>query len=354
MATVTFERRSAFQTGISKKLQILTVLVASVPGCYAAGKTTNNDAPASATAETTGTAMLWRQPTDIASRDLLNGAGGRAHAPKSTTFTFIKEDLDGTAPKFVVKDDDGVKWKVKLGAEAKPETAATRFLWAAGYFADEDYFLPTLRITELPTRLHRGQKLVGPEGTIHNARLKRELPDGAKGGAWPWKHAPFAGTREYNGLRVLMAVINNWDLKDVNNGIYQNADKEQVYAVHDVGASFGTTGVVRNLNNARGNLKAYDHSRFITKTTSKKVNFATPGRPTFWLVFNPPRYFMRLSLRSIGHNVPRADAKWMGDLLGGLSPQQIRDAFRGAGYSPEEVEGFARTVEGRIAALRAL
>jgi len=44
----------------------------------------------------------------------------------------------------------------------------------------------------------------------------------------------------------------------------------------------------------------------------------------------------------------------MGDLLGGLSPQQIRDAFRGAGYSPEEVEGFARTVEGRIAALRAL
>ena len=129
---------------------------------------------------------------------------------------------------------------------------------------------------------------------------------------------------------------------------------EQVYAVHDVGASFGTTGVVRNLNNARGNLKAYDHSRFITKTTSKKVNFATPGRPTFWLVFNPPRYFMRLSLRSIGHNVPRADAKWMGDLLGGLSPQQIRDAFRGAGYSPEEVEGFARTVEGRIAALRAL
>jgi len=181
MATVTFERRSAFQTGISKKLQILTVLVASVPGCYAAGKTTNNDARASATAETTGTAMLWRQPTDIASRDLLNGAGGRAHAPKSTTFTFIKEDLDGTAPKFVVKDDDGVKWKVKLGAEAKPETAATRFLWAAGYFADEDYFLPTLRITELPTHLHRGQKLVGPGGTVHNARLKRELPDGALG-----------------------------------------------------------------------------------------------------------------------------------------------------------------------------
>ena len=354
MATVRFEQRSRSRAGISKKLQVVTILVASVPGCYAAGKTTHNDVPRSATAETTGTAILWRQPTDIASRDLLNGVGGRAHAPKSTTFTFVKEDLDGTAPKFVVKDDDGVKWKVKLGAEAKPETAATRFLWAAGYFADEDYFLPTLRITELPSHLHRGQNLVGPEGTVHNARLKRELPDGAKGGVWRWKRAPFLGTREYNGLRVLMAVINNWDLKDVNNGIYQTPDKEQVYSVHDVGATFGTTGFVLKLNKSRGNLKAYERSRFITKTTSRKVNFATPGRPTFWVVFNPPRYFLRLSLRSIGRNVPREDAKWMGDLLGGLSPQQIRDAFRGAGYSPEEVEGFARTVEGRIAALRAL
>ena len=354
MATVTFSPRSTSPSSISKRLQILTVLLAFVPASFATDKPTKNDARRSATAETTGSAMLWRQPVDIASRDLLNGAGGQAHAPKSTTFTFVKEDLDGTAPKFVVKDDGGVKWKIKLGAEAKPETAATRFLWAAGYFADEDYFLPTLRITELPSRLHRGQKLVGPEGTIHNARLKREPKDEKKEGVWPWKHAPFLGTREYNGLRVLMAVVNNWDLKDVNNGVYQNADKEQVYAVHDVGASFGTTGVVLNLNKARGNLKAYEHSRFITKTTSKKVNFATPGRPTFWMVFNPPRYFMRLSLRSIGHNVPREDAKWMGDLLGGLSPNQIRDAFRAAGYSPEEVEGFARTVEVRISALRAL
>lgn len=354
MATVTIQRPAAVNACIYNNLQILTVLLALVPGCLAAGKLPKNDAPASATAESTGPGKLWHQPADIASLDLINGAGGQAHAPQSTVFTFVKEDLDGTATKFVVKDDQGVKWKVKLGAEAKPETAATRFLWAAGYFADEDYFLPALRITELPSHLHRGQKLVGPEGTVHNARLKREPEGEKKDGVWRWKHAPFLGTREYNGLRVLMAVINNWDLKDVNNGIYQNRDKEQIYSVHDVGASFGTTGVVLNLNKARGNLTAYDHSRFITKATSKKVNFATPGRPTFWLVFNPPRYFMRLSLRSIGHNVPRADAKWMGDLLGGLSAQQIRDAFRSAGYSPEEVEGFARTVEGRIAALRAL
>ena len=40
-----------------------------------------------------------------------------------------------------------MKWKIKLGDEARPETVATRFLWAAGYFADEDYYLRDLRVS---------------------------------------------------------------------------------------------------------------------------------------------------------------------------------------------------------------
>src|SRR5437870_12993285 len=68
-------------------------------------------------------AVLWREPTDIASRNLLLGPGGQDHQPKGT-FTFVKEDLEGTNPKFVVQDQDGVKWKVKLGSEARPETVA--------------------------------------------------------------------------------------------------------------------------------------------------------------------------------------------------------------------------------------
>jgi hypothetical protein len=44
----------------------------------------------------------------------------------------------------------------------------------------------------------------------------------------------------------------------------------------------------------------------------------------------------------------------MGDLLAHLSPQQIRDAFRAAGYSSGQVEGFGEIVEKRIAELLAL
>ena len=53
----------------------------------------------------------------------------------------------------------------------------------------------------------------------------------------------FTGTRELNGLRVMMALINNWDLKDENNAIYREKPvRDQIYEVSDLGASFGTTG----------------------------------------------------------------------------------------------------------------
>src|SRR5215469_4309646 len=103
----------------------------------------------------TEAAYLWHNPTDIASRNLYYGPGGKEHAPH-TTYTFIKEDLDGTNPKFDVRDENDVKWKVKLGAEARPEVVASRLVWAVGYYADEDYFVPDLRVENMP-RLKRGQ-----------------------------------------------------------------------------------------------------------------------------------------------------------------------------------------------------
>ena len=61
-----------------------------------------------------------------------------------------------------------------------------------------------------------------------------------------------------------------------------------------------------------------------------------------------------MDLRWIGKNIPRSDARWIGGLLAQLSPEQIRDAFRAAGYSPEQVEGFAAVLQARIAELNTL
>jgi hypothetical protein len=298
--------------------------------------------------ETSGTPVLWRDPADWATRDLFYGPGGKAHEPHGP-FTFVKEDLDGTNPKFVVRDPDGVKWKVKMGLEARPETVASRLVWAAGYYADEDYFVQDLRVEGLPPHLRRGQKLVAADGSLHSVRLKRERED-KKNGDWQWTHDPFNNTREWNGLRTLMALINNWDLKDENNTVLRNG-AEGIYEVSDLGASFGSAGRSWPRSRAKDNLDSYRRSRFIRHLTPGTVSFQVPARPMWVYLVNPKEYFSRLHLEPIGRNVPRADAKWLGQLLARLSPAQIRDAFRAAGYSREETESFARILEDRLTVL---
>jgi hypothetical protein len=71
-------------------------------------------------------------------------------------------------------------------------------------------------------------------------------------------------------------------------------------------------------------------------------------------VFGLPTYISRVKMGWIGKNIPRSHAKWVGEELSKLSHEQIRDAFRSAGYTPEEVEGFAQVVETRIGELKKL
>lgn len=299
-----------------------------------------------------GTPILWRDPVDIASRNLIYGPGGEKDQPQDP-FVFVKEDLHGTNPKFVIKDAAGAKWKLKLGIEARPETAASRIVWAAGYFADEEYFLPDLIIKGVPQNLHRGEKYVEPDGYTHNARLKRYIEGEEKFGTWKWKENPFSGTREFNGLRVMMALINNWDLKDVNNTIYESGN-ERIYLVSDLGSSFGTTGFAMTLSESKGNLDSYTNSKFIQKIAPPVVDFFGPGPPAVDHIIQPGNFKSRFAMEWIGKDIPIDDARWIGRILAKLSPQQIQDAFGAAGFSPKEVAGYSAVVQSRIADLNKL
>jgi hypothetical protein len=304
-----------------------------------------------ATSQASGPAVLWREPVDITSRDLYYGAGGKANEP-SGTFTFKKEEMEGSSPKFDIIDQDGVAWRVKMGDEARPETAASRLVWAAGYFVNDEYFVSVLHVRNMP-HLHRGANLVSADGTVHNVRLKKHRKDQKKLGTWSWSQNPFTGTREWFGLRVLMAVINNWDLKDSNNSVYQFSDDQPEirYVVSDLGASFGSPG----LNwAAKGNVKSYTHTQFIGKTSPHFVDFNIPAAPKVFTFINVPELALRMRIRWIGQHVPVEDARWMGKLLGQLSSDQIRDAFRAAGYPAQQIETYRAEVERRIAELQRL
>ena len=295
----------------------------------------------------TSTSGLWRQPDNIANRNLFYGPGGQAGQPRPP-FRFIEEDRDGSNPKFVVEDAQGIRWKVKLGDEAKPETVATRLLWAVGYFTDTNYHLQQMRVARLP-KLSRGQKYVSPDGTIYGARLERTAK---KIDDWSWFDNPFVGTREFNGLRVMMALLNKWDLKQVNNAVYKMGDGELRYVVSDLGDTFGKTG--SDWTRSKGNLDDYVDSRFVDEVTPRTVDLVMHSRPPLLYAVAVPYYLGRTRMSKVAEDIPRAHARWLGQWLARLSDKQIKDAFRAAHYTPPEVDIFSAKVRERIRQLNRL
>jgi len=285
---------------------------------------------------------------DAAAMNLLTGPGGRDREP-GTNFRFIRESVSGTSPKFEVEDENGVTWKAKLGEEGPGETAAARLLWAAGYVVDEDCYRPQIRVRGMQA-LKRGQQFVSADGLVAGVRLERDVP-GADTKPWSWYDNPLLGTREFNGLRVMMALINNWDLKEINNGAAATAEG-RVYSVTDLGSSFGRTGHV--LHRSKGVATEYAESRFIDKVTPTHVDFVLHSRPFLPTAVHVTNYRFRARMESIVKDIPLADARWIGGVLGQLSEAQIGDCFRAGGFAPAEIAIYTEVVMRRIAALRDL
>jgi len=287
---------------------------------------------------------IWQDRGDIALLDLVAGSGGKERGP-GTSFKFIKESSAGTAPKFEVEDENGTKWKVKLGSEVKSETAATRLVWAAGYFVDEDYYRPQIQVQGL-VKLSRGQEFVSGD-TVKGVRLERLLKNDDEAIEWSWYENSFTGTRELSGLKVMMALINMWDLKEVNN-----TSVDGQFRVADLGASFGSTG--NTFTRSKGNMKDYASTKFIGKVTATYVDFIMDSRPFALTAVDVPNYRLRTQMQSVVKNIPIEHVRWIGSRLSRLSSAQIQDAFRTAGFTPAEVEGYSKAVMKRIAELKKL
>ena len=79
---------------------------------------------------------------DIPSRDLFYGVGGRALAPRTdVAYRFLEKDTSGFSDNFDVEDPSGRRWDAKFGGEAKPEVAASRLLWAIGFYQPPVYYV---------------------------------------------------------------------------------------------------------------------------------------------------------------------------------------------------------------------
>lgn len=272
------------------------------------------------------TPILWRQPADIASRNLLLGPGGEALQPDLSRVTFIKKQKGGYSTKYRVRDAQGREWIAKIGKEAQSEVAATRLLWAVGYFTDISYLAPRVEIQG--------------KGTFENVRFEARPEQTKRLGEWTWERNPFTNTPEFQGLKVMMLVLGNWDIKDSNNRILleqdeQTGKKQLRYVVSDLGGTFGKTSGL--LTGTRNEPKDYHKAKFIVGVKGDRVEFDYGGKRG-----------------GLFHDITVAQAGWIGDWLARLNEQQIRAAFRAANYREDEIQMLTEAVRARIDGLVSL
>lgn len=268
----------------------------------------------------TGTAVLWREPVDIESRNLLLGAGGDRMKPDLRRVTFIEKKNGGYSTKYRVKDASGKEWVAKLGKEAQPDTAANRLVWAVGYESEIAYLVPKLTIEG--------------KGTFENVRLEARPKSIDRGDNWAWDENPFTNTQQLQGLKVMMLLINNWDIKDSNNVILSARNQttgrsELHYIISDLGGSLGKTGGF--FSRSRNKPKDFVKSDFIESVDGNVIDFNYGGKS-----------------KTLFKNITVDDARWIGRFLSRLSDEQIRDAFRAANYTPEDVESLFQAIKNRI------
>jgi hypothetical protein len=291
-----------------------------------------------------GTAVLWREHTDVSALDLFAGPGGEEMRPQAP-YTFVKEEKGGYSKKYRVRDAKGRVWVAKLGKEAQPETAVTRLVWAAGYPVEVTYLEPCVQIAGVPKPPKEEEQCAG--GGFANVRFEARPDNVERFGEWRWAANPFSGKRELQGLKIMMAMVENWDLKDDNNRILAVTGPDGVelqYVVSDLGATIGKTGgqtgpisFIRQVKGTRNAPADYASDKFIEGVQAGRVLFSYDGKN-----------------KQIMQDVTAADAQWLAAILSRLSDKQIADAFRAANYTDEEVRVLTSSVRARIDQLAAV
>jgi hypothetical protein len=327
------------------KIHALLTAVVSLSLAVSLGGVSYSQKSTHAPAQQQGTPVMWSDPKDIQHRNLFYGIGGKENAPDpSIAYKFVRRIEAGTQPKIIVEDNKGRKWILKTGPEARPETTATRIVWAAGYYVDQDYFLKAVRI-------------VGEEPSIiQNVRFEPLESKETDLGKWSWTSNPFAGTRELDGLKVLVALLRDVDVKGDNNQIRRitasDGSVKNVYYISDLGATLGKTGTflnkvffLRNVPADHGNHKEekadpdkFEKGDLIDEVEGNKVVFES----------------QRSSVKRVLRGVSVENARWMGNILSRISQQQLSDAFRAGGFSEQETKPFVWTLQHRIKELRNL
>ena len=296
-------------------------------------------------------AVIWRNPGPAESLDFAAGPGGRDGAP-APPFQYIEEHTSGTSPCVSVRDAAGRTWRVKWGAEVHTEVFVSRLAWAAGYFVEVNYFVPSGEIRGVET-LQKARECVDQHGVFRDARFELDEPGVEKHfdeHSWAWNDNPFVGSRELNGLKIVMMLVSNWDNKDVrdvargsNTAIFEyRMDRDVLearYLIIDWGAALGTWGS-NVLSRGRWDCAAFagQNTQFLLGMDGDTVLWGYRGQRTADAVMG----------------ISRSDVQWLYRYLGGISDEQLAAGLRAAGGTETEIADFTAAIRDRLNRLAAI
>jgi len=268
-------------------------------------------------------AEFWIEPTDTP-RNLTDGPLYDGVKPASDAhYEILSKDTRGFSITYRVRDTRAREWNVKIGPESQTEVVTSRILWALGYHEVPSYFV------ERWVGVAKGR----PPQQFGGARFRpRHLPVKSVG-TWSWQRNPFVGTPPYNGLLVLMMILNGTDLKNDNNELYEVAGgaRERAsrwYVVKDLGASLGETG---RFDPRRGHIEAFEREPFITGVDNGRVRFGYRGRH-----------------RELLERITVDDVRWMCGRLQRIDDRQWRDAFKAGNFMDDVAARYVAKIRQKV------
>jgi hypothetical protein len=274
-------------------------------------------------------AEFWVEPADITERDLFDGPGGPGLRPKpGTTYRLLSKDTTWYSWGWKVEDPSGMEWSTKYGPEARSEVTVSRLIWAVGYHQPPTYYVEHWSLT--------GSDEDGPKTPC---RFRPDTPGRKNAGEWRWARNPFVGTRQYGGLITLMRMVNNWDLMDRNNVIYEFEQPvngvRRWYVVKDVGAALGKTSNVGvfERQGSKNDVEGFEKQDYIRGVKGNRVEFDDSG----------------MRHRELYTDVTVADVRWISERLDRLTAEQWKDAFRAARYPDDVSDRFIRKLREKVA-----
>jgi hypothetical protein len=236
---------------------------------------------------------------------------------------------------------------VKWGKEVRSEPFACRMAWAAGYFVETNYFVRSGTI-QAARELGKAATCIGEDGRFEDACFEFNEPGARKmfeEHGWAWNENPFVGTRELNGLKIVVLLLSNWDNKDVrdvargsNTAIFEyttpGGEVEARYLITDWGGSMGAWGgsVLSRMT--------WDCDAFAEQSSHFVLGVDRDGRVRWG--------YSGQRTADAALDITADDVAWLHRRLSRVTDGQVRAGLTACGANDREADTFARALRARV------